>query len=249
MADGPDPDELAANRQGVLSGHQHEDLRRALEHRSAGLAGRLLHRHDDFALDVEGGQVAATEGMIRKAHNPAVSQAARLTSADKASHQLVIEGPGGVQSFGAGVDLWGIAPASGPVRLYYLPRSRWAINLEPIADAGFTTGPLAAPPLQIPVVGPLGGAEHTRPLAEGLVGNWTSPLLTATFREDGTVTGSVAGRPPTDGTWAVTPDGRLHVALGDWATDVEAYVTTSTLELVVDGNAIQLSRSLSPNQP
>ncbi len=94
----------------------------------------LLHGNDAFARDVADGRVGAADGAITKQAFGA-SAANALSSAPLSLWVFVASQEGGSQKFCCDQRFFDRAPDAGLVRLYYLPRSRWAVNYELLADA------------------------------------------------------------------------------------------------------------------
>lgn len=128
------PDAVDANRSGRLSEQQLRELEAGVRHRSRGLVRHLLHSHDSFAQDVEGGRVESIEGAITKEidrHTPYIDN-----ESVPPDYRLSVSGrQAGSQVFSTTRELYESAPYGGHVRLYYLPRSRFAVNLELLPDA------------------------------------------------------------------------------------------------------------------
>ena len=156
--------DLPANRQGRLSPRQLEDWQRGIAYRSKGFFGRIAHSHDAVARDVQAGNVARIDGPVAKKRGVHTEHTASMTVPLKAAmYQVHIEDPrGAVQIFRASAELWNVVPSRGIVRLYYLPESHEAVNVERLADAG-TARPSVGSDLAL------------------IVGRWTSPMASATL--------------------------------------------------------------------
>jgi len=167
-----------------------------------GLAVSLILRTvsgGDAALsrDLQRGRVKSLAGPVAKDHEPAL---------DVNSTSIYILNVGD-QRFTIAPLAFEAAPATGHVRLYYLPASRKVVNLERLSDAPLTPG-----------------GTVQRPIEEAIVGSWRNSFANATFSSNGRVTASVRGR-RTTGRWSVDGAGRLHADIaGHAGTDTSAVV-------------------------
>ncbi len=89
---------------------------------------------------------------------------------------------------------------------------------------------------------PISGSD-ARPLGEAIVGTWTSPFITVTCRDDGTLTFQVAAQEPQQGTWSVGADGRLHAEMMGASQSAEASIADDWLTIGLDGQWLKLQRS------
>jgi hypothetical protein len=85
--------------------------------------------------------------------------------------------------------------------------------------------------------------SDARPLGEAIVGTWSSPFLTVTFRDGGTLTFQVAGQEAQDGRWSVGADGRLHAEMMGAEQSAEASIADDWLTVGLDGQWLRLQRS------
>ncbi len=99
--------------------------------------------------------------------------------------------------------------------------------------AGFSPDGTTAPPA---------AARDPRPLAEAILGSWTSPMLILLFAGDGSVTATLAGGMKRSGRWSVDASGKLvsDVTGGDGAAD--AWVSGDRLTIELNGQALTLQR-------
>jgi hypothetical protein len=126
-------DALAANRAGQLSPDQTRHLRGAVQERSSGVFGYVVHRHDSFAKDVAAGKLDSIEGAITKKVR---GGRANMNEPPDALFELwVANRTDGNQHFKSFKQLYRSAPSAGFVRLFYLPKSRYAVNWELIDTA------------------------------------------------------------------------------------------------------------------
>jgi hypothetical protein len=262
------PDALDANRSGRLSASQVQGLRTGLDRKHTGLMGLVGRRFDRLAKDLDAGQVVSIEGAITK----------RMFSTGVASmpsrHRIqVANRREGSQEYRCTADLYDFAPAVGMVRVFYLPRSRWVVNIE-ILPAGevsmemieqATRDYTAARKLHDEVgkaeaLAPLGGLEqslnssvpddpsvldfHGEPgqLSEAIVGSWTSPFGSVTFREDGSLTAQLVNNTSYQGNWSVDRSGHLHADMMGNPMTAEAAVRGDELILRMDDQALTLRR-------
>lgn len=88
---------------------------------------------------------------------------------------------------------------------------------------------------------PSADARDPRPLAAAILGTWANPLVRVTFSEDGRATVRTFGGDK-DGRWSVDTDGKLRAAIMGREQSVDAWVAGETLTIVMDGQAIALTR-------
>ena len=126
------PEALAANQGGQLSDPQRDHLKDMLAMQHGGLAGLVGRAVDPIAWDVKAGRVESIEGAILKQIVPAafgaglpgqVRRELRLTKLD-----------GGRVNYFTSAPLHEYAQDASMVRLFYLPRSHWVVNLERLPD-------------------------------------------------------------------------------------------------------------------
>jgi hypothetical protein len=94
-----------------------------------------------------------------------------------------------------------------------------------------------------PVTPPAPSARDPRPLAQAIVGTWTSPLMTVTFDADGTVTGTILGGMQRRGRWSVDGAGRLIADVTGQREAANAWVAGGELTIAAEGTALRFSRS------
>jgi hypothetical protein len=184
-----------------------------------GLAVSLILRTvtgGDAALsrDLRRGRVESLAGPIAKEHEPALD-------ADSTSIYILNVGD---QRFTVAPLVFEAAPATGQVRLHYLPASRKVVNLERLSDAPLTPG-----------------GTVQRPLEEAIVGSWRNSFANATFTSDGHVTANVRGRRAT-GRWSVDGAGRLHADIAGQTGMAQASVLGTELRITLGGKGFTLTR-------
>jgi hypothetical protein len=134
---------LEANRGGQLGAEQLTKLHAQLDGKHGGILGAVARGIDPMGRDVRDGTVESIEGAMTK-HTAQMEYGTRryirLANRDVGQRQ-----------FRAPADIYEFAPDAGIVRLFYLPRSRWIVNLERLPD----------PPVGDPSLGSLNslGAE------------------------------------------------------------------------------------------
>lgn len=84
-------------------------------------------------------------------------------------------------------------------------------------------------------------ARDPRPLAEAILGTWTSPLVRVTFSADGLATVRMFGG-DRNARWSVDTDGKLRASLMGQEQAVDAWVAGDALTVVADGRTITLTR-------
>lgn len=87
--------------------------------------------------------------------------------------------------------------------------------------------------------------RDTRPLADAIVGTWTSAFMTVTFAADGTATSTAPNGRETTGRWSVDAQGQLHAGLAGKDNVGQAWISGSTLTISEDGMGITFERSAS----
>jgi hypothetical protein len=124
------PDSLDANRSGQLSARQVQGLQAGMDYKHSGLMGFVGRRFDRFAKDLDAGEVDSIEGAISK-------RAISIDAGSMPSRHLigVANRQDGTQEYRCTADIYDFAPSFGMVRVFYLPRSRWIVNIE-ILTAG-----------------------------------------------------------------------------------------------------------------
>lgn len=127
---------LEDNRAGELSAAQRRDLRAAVQWNTEGVLGIALRLFHPLARDLKAGRVESVEGAVTKRIgvdlDPLVAGADSTGST--AFQVWVASRTLGNQEFRTSQDVYEAVPESGIVRLFYLPRSRWAVNVERVTD-------------------------------------------------------------------------------------------------------------------
>jgi hypothetical protein len=129
---------LEANRAGRLSEQQRRELDAAARQHHGGVVGLAFRRVLPLGKDVQAGRVDAIEGAVTKrmgtdiAYN--LTGAVPQSPAPTSYRIWVANRELGNQEFRTSQDIYESAPEAGIVRLFYLPRSRWVVNLERLPD-------------------------------------------------------------------------------------------------------------------
>lgn len=127
---------LEANRAGRLSDQQRRELEAAARQHHRGVVGLAVRRFLPLGKDVQIGRVESVEGAVTKKRGTDIDYI--LTGAQSTaptSYRIwVASHEAGSQEFRTSQDIYEAVPDAGIVRLFYLPRSRWAINVEQLAD-------------------------------------------------------------------------------------------------------------------
>ncbi len=93
------------------------------------------------------------------------------------------------------------------------------------------------------VTPPPADQRDPRPLAEAIVGTWSSAFVTITFGADGSLEFRGPGGRSQTGRWSVDADGRLHEDGIGGGQAGDAWVAGDTLTLSADGEGIRLQRA------
>lgn len=259
---------LAANRNGRLSDAQQRQLEAGVRARHTGITG-LVGRHFDSRLkDVEAGAVQSIEGAITK-QTRQVDAGGGLPGLRY--YINVANRQDGVQRYRCIGELFEYAPEAGFVRLYFLPRSRWAVNVEridgPAADATPADLERAAATFKearhardrVGQAEALAGLEaikeaatgpppssvaSSEPLGRALLGSWRSPLmrLGLELRDDGWFTAQLPDGSTHQGRWSL--DGtRLSAQIPGSPIQADAAVLGGRLILTMDGQSLAFERA------
>lgn len=94
-----------------------------------------------------------------------------------------------------------------------------------------------------PVAPPAPSARDPHPLAQAIVGTWTSALMTVTFEPDGTVIGTLFGGVHRRGRWSVDGAGRLIADVTGQREAANAWVAGNELTIAAEGTALRFTRS------
>jgi len=270
-------DALAANRAGELSAQQRSELEAGVR-ANLGVLVRVLRRSHPFAKDLAAGRVESIEGALTKSigSNWDYALASVLTNTPRGNEPTsyrisVANRQLGVQQFRCAEDVYEFAPEAGFVRLFYLPRSRWVVNLERLPDApvdvsqdglersvgdalaglrGDSVSAVEAS-AKFAAIGhaveaylpeePPAGGQPAR--AEELIGTWTSPFLTVTIRQNAKFSARLSDGTDSEGRWSIDAYGRLHADLMGEAIVAEALVEGDELTLVINDQALKLRRT------
>jgi hypothetical protein len=85
--------------------------------------------------------------------------------------------------------------------------------------------------------------RDTRPLAEAIVGTWSSAFMTVTFAADGTATSAAPNGRQTSGRWSVDAQGLLHAGIAGKDNVGQAWISGTTLTISEDGMGITFERT------
>jgi hypothetical protein len=85
--------------------------------------------------------------------------------------------------------------------------------------------------------------RDARPLAEAIIGSWTSPFISVTFAADGTVTSTLPNGRQMAGQWSIDAQGHLHAAIAGHDNVGEAWVVSNTLTVSEGGMGLSFQRS------
>ena len=85
--------------------------------------------------------------------------------------------------------------------------------------------------------------RDTRPLAEAIVGTWSSAFMTVSFGADGTATSTAPNGHQTAGRWSVDAQGLLHAGLAGKDNVGQAWISGTTLTISEDGMGITFERA------
>ena len=81
-----------------------------------------------------------------------------------------------------------------------------------------------------------------RPLAQAILGSWSSRFMTVTFAPDGTATTATPAGKQQSGRWSVDDQGRLHAGMGGQDTVGEAWVVGNTLTVSTGAMGLTFER-------
>lgn len=229
-----------------------------------------------MAKDVRAGRVESIEGAIRKRAGTDAIYALRGPAASPAptSHLIwVANRQAGDQQFDSPQAIYEAAPEAGMVRIYYLPTSRWVVNLEllpdpPVEDVspegvnrivgaagaawerrdmvGVAEARAQLPALEreLEWYTPRGPIDAGEPVDQAaLLGTWSSPFLTLEVRGGGTLTVRLADGSEQPGQWSIDPSGRLSADVFGARRVIDASIADDALTLVIEGQAMRLRRS------
>jgi hypothetical protein len=104
-------------------------------------------------------------------------------------------------------------------------------------------GNAMAPKIEHGLTPPAASARDPRPLAEAIVGRWTSGVLTVTFNADGTATAAGAIGPGRSGRWSVDTQGRLALDVLGEGDAAEAWVVGDELTITHAGEGMTFERA------
>jgi hypothetical protein len=93
-----------------------------------------------------------------------------------------------------------------------------------------------------PAVPPPLTARDRRPLAQAILGTWTSTLMTVTFEANGTMTGTLFGGVHQRGRWSVDGAGRLLADVTGQGEAADAWVVGDELTISAVGTTLRFTR-------
>lgn len=221
---------LDSNRNGQLSAGQRRELQAGLHRKHSGLTGLVGRAFDPLAKDLQAGRVESIEGAITK--KPPQSLFGGTAPVAYRYRVLIANREAGNQEFRCSREFYEFAPDAGMVRLFYLPRSPWVVNLEFLP--ALRRGQESAVPTADP-----------RALAEAIIGTWESPFLNVSLRQDGTFAARLSDGSYHQGQWSVDTSGRLHADVMGAPMVADASVDAHELTLVIDDQALKLRRPAS----
>ncbi|HXB15792.1 MAG TPA: hypothetical protein VNV44_08615 [Solirubrobacteraceae bacterium] len=262
-------DSLGANRSGRLSDAQQQELETGLRARHTGLTGLVSRRLDSRVEDVRAGVVESIEGAITKRER---QKGFGGQEALPLRYEIYVANrDSGDQRFRCIGELWDRAPEAGYVRLYFLPRSRWAVNFEPIdgpapdvsaagfqgAAARFTEARKSGDEVgaaeayaevhaieQAAAGPPPGAAPSEEPLERALIGSWRSAVmrLGLELREDGSFTAELPDGSRPEGRWSLEGS-TLRADVPGAPIEAQAAVAGGRLVLTMDGQSLAFERA------
>jgi hypothetical protein len=97
--------------------------------------------------------------------------------------------------------------------------------------------------LQQAAVPPPPDQRDARPLAEGIVGTWTSAFMTVAFAADGTVTSTMPNGRQMAGRWSIDAQGHLHAGIAGHDNVGDAWVVGNTLTVSEGGMGLSFERT------
>jgi hypothetical protein len=97
--------------------------------------------------------------------------------------------------------------------------------------------------LQQAAVPPPAEQRDTRPLAETIIGAWTSPFISVTFAAVGTVTSTMPNGRQMAGQWSIDAQGHLHAGIAGKDNVGEAWVVGNTLTVSDGGMGLTFQRA------
>jgi hypothetical protein len=96
--------------------------------------------------------------------------------------------------------------------------------------------------MQAAAVPPPPDQLDTRPLAEAIIGTWSSPMMTVSFAPDGTATQTMMNGHQNSGRWSVDAQGQLHAGLVGHDDTAAAWIAGDTLTISMGKMALAFQR-------
>jgi hypothetical protein len=256
-------DALGANRIGQLSSAQLSELKAGFHRKHSGLTGLVGRAFDPLSKDLKAGQVESIEGAITKER-----QRVNVGAAIPRYRIAVASRDAGRQECRSPLDIYEFAPRTGMVRLFYLPYSRFIVNLELLPDAVTDEVPggwMAAHKAHDKVGEAMAFAQvaalkreqesympketfspdqRAAPavLQAAMRGDWENPFLKLSFREDSTLTVRLPDGSDHEGTWSVDAESRLRTDAMGAPVVADATVDADELTLFFEDRALKLRR-------
>lgn len=135
------PEALDANRGGRLGFDQRRALEAAVKRNAGGVLGGALRLVQPLAKDVRADRVESIVGAVIKETGTdliyvltSVFTGTRRVLTPTSYRIWLANHEFGNREFRSAQDIYEFAPMAGVVRLFYLPRSRWAVNLERLPE-------------------------------------------------------------------------------------------------------------------
>jgi hypothetical protein len=95
---------------------------------------------------------------------------------------------------------------------------------------------------QAAAVPPPSSELDQRPLAEAIIGTWTSPFMTVSFAADGTAAQTMMNGKQMSGRWSVDAQGQLHAGLAGREDAAAAWIAGDTLTISMGTMALTFER-------
>jgi hypothetical protein len=95
---------------------------------------------------------------------------------------------------------------------------------------------------QAAAVPPPSDQLDARPLADAIVGTWSSPFMTVSFAPDGTATQTMMNGRQMSGRWSVDAQGQLHAGLAGHDDCAAAWIAGDTLTISMGQMALTFQR-------
>jgi len=235
------------------------------------LVARALTGGDSITKDVRGGRVESVEGAItkRQVTNDGGGGGSSITTfyLDVAGKRLEVSRDGYMAAPDAGwVRLYYLPKSRHVVNLERLPDppvpELTATNVQSVLRSeaagahAHDENATAEARAQIAAMGsqfkaqaqqaavpPPPDQRDTRPLAEAIIGSWSSPFISVAFAADGTVTSTMPNGRQMAGKWSIDAQGHLHAGIAGNDNVGEAWVAGNTLTVSEGGMGLSFERT------